>query len=569
MLLPRLILLPVLSAAAISKSNAKLPDLDPTTDLNALPNNALFTRWRPRFHFLAPSGWLNDPCGAMYDPVRDTYHLFYQYHANHVDWGNMSWGHATSRDLVTWKDVRGWHDAEPEALGTGPNGTYDHLGIFSGTAQPVGLDGKRDGNLTVFYTSVQHLPTGWNRPYIPGTESQSLATSSDGGLTWQKYKGNPVLVTPPAGWNITGWRDPFFQPWPEMDAILKQKSPHYYVIFGSGIKGVGPRIPLYSAPASDLTKWTFLGALLEVGQNTSFGDAAQTGSYGFNFEVSGAFSLTESAEHGGDGRTVHHFITTGSEGGDTPFHPNAHWALWAEGNMRRRTNGSAQFDIVSSGVVDWGNLYAVTSFWDAKNNRRVSWGWSPEDMNNYGIKAEGFQGSMGLPHSQGKKIQGDHFELKARLANVTGSAGFVVRASPGLKESTVVAYSPTTETITVNRDNSSLIKPFANYPVNGHFAAYNISGSGPEPFDIHVFVDGSLVEVFVNDRFALTTRIYPSSGDALDIWAYVEGGSASFKGVQVWTDMANVWPERPANSSSVLVTDSPEDTGNGTWWSGN
>ena len=70
-----------------------------------------------------------------------------------------------------------------------------------------------------------------------------------------------------------------------MDALLGQSAPHYYAVFGSGIKGVGPRIPLYSAPASDLTKWTFLGALWEPAYNTSLGTVLETGSYGFNFEV--------------------------------------------------------------------------------------------------------------------------------------------------------------------------------------------------------------------------------------------------------------------------------------------
>ncbi|KAF8070773.1 glycosyl hydrolase [Lyophyllum atratum] len=630
----------LLHALVTTGSNASPGNIDPNQDLNALPDNALFTRWRPHFHFLAPSGWLNDPCSALYDPTRDMYHLLYQFHPNHANWGNISWGHAMSRDLITWKDVGGWQDAEAEAIGTGGEGSYDHLGIFSGTGQPVSLKGEKNGNLTMFYTSVQHLPIGWNREYIVGSESQSLATSSDGGLTWDKYGGNPILIHPPGGWDITGWRDPFFLPWPEMDAILEQGSPHYYVVFGSGIRGVGPRMPLYSAPASDLTNWTFLGALFEVGQNVSFGgDPTKTGTFGFNLEVSGVFSLIESIKHGGDGKTAHHFITTGTEGGENSFHPSSHWAIWAEGDITRRTNGSAQFDIVSSGAADWGNLYAITSFWDAKNSRRVSWGWSPEDMNDFGIKAQGFQGSMGIPrelfvhkthnvlpptsgvpqnssatwsvdcngtytvttlgvrplpevvvglrasksrkvddhvitssaplmNAEGKNITADHFELKARLLNVTGSAGFIIRASPALEEFTTITYSSTTDTISVNRTSSSLITRFANFPVNGHFSTYTIAGSGTEGLDIHVFGDGSLVEVFINNRFALTTRIYPSRDDALGIWEYVEGGEASFEGVEVWTDMVNVWPGRPVDSSSALVVDSPEDTGNGAWWSG-
>jgi len=47
-------------------------------------NNTLFTRWRSHSHFIAPAGWMNDPCGSMYDPTRDVYHLFYQWHPQHM-----------------------------------------------------------------------------------------------------------------------------------------------------------------------------------------------------------------------------------------------------------------------------------------------------------------------------------------------------------------------------------------------------------------------------------------------------------------------------------------------------
>lgn len=77
---------------------------------------------------------LQDPCGAMYDPTRDEYHLFYQWHPEHINWGNISWGHATSKDLISWTDVGDWQGTDALALGPAGNGTYNGLGIFSGTA---------------------------------------------------------------------------------------------------------------------------------------------------------------------------------------------------------------------------------------------------------------------------------------------------------------------------------------------------------------------------------------------------------------------------------------------------
>jgi len=167
-----------------------------TSMIESMGNNTLFTRWRPQNHFIAPAGWMNDPCGLMYDPTEDLYHAFYQWHPEHINWGNISWGHATSRDMISWTDVGGWEGRDALALSPAGNGSYDGLGIFSGTAQPVNLTGGVDGTLLVFYTSVSKLPTSWSIPYQNGTESQSLAMSTDGGKTWQQYENNPVIEGP-------------------------------------------------------------------------------------------------------------------------------------------------------------------------------------------------------------------------------------------------------------------------------------------------------------------------------------------------------------------------------------
>lgn len=312
--------------------------------------------------------------------------------------GNGSWGHAVSKDLVTWEDPEGWRDTEPLVLQPGPYPQYDWLGTWSGSAQPVSLRGEYDGNLTIMFTCVDRFPVGWRENETVGSEEQCIATSSDGGLTWQKYAGNPVMNRPPEGWNFTGWRDPYFHPMPEIDALLGYEQSHYYLELGSGIHGAGPRMPLYTAQASDLTNWTYLGALFEFPGNFSWGgDPFRTGSMGYNFELAGFNSLVEQEEHGGDGSTLHYLINVGTEGGNNTYHPNPHWTMYALGDVSQRPNGSVAFDITFSAPIDWGNLYAATTFLDTKANRRILWGWSDEDMNGYGIVPQGFQGSLGLP----------------------------------------------------------------------------------------------------------------------------------------------------------------------------
>ncbi|KAL1583286.1 hypothetical protein WHR41_07866 [Cladosporium halotolerans] len=609
--------------------------------IRASGNNTLFTRWRPYSHVNAPAGWLNDACAPMYDPMRDEYHIFYQWHPNHINWGNISWGHATSKDMITWTDKGGWRDSEALALGPTGNGSYNGLGIFSGTGQPVNLQGEQDGTLLLFYTSVAYLPTNWRIPYTPYTETQSFAYSTDGGDTWQQYENNPVInattETAPMYWNVTGHRDPFFEPWPAMDNLLGASEPHYYMVMGSGIKGVGPRMPLWSAPARDLTDWTFLGSLWEPEANSSFGPVLATGSNAFNFEVSGFYSLPDSKGN------LHYYTTYGTEGGNVSFHQSPQWALWAEGTITPRENGSAQFNQIAGGVADWGNGYAITQFNDTKNDRRIQWVWTREDLVGdeglFSATQQGFQGALAIPReifvhethgvlnpngslntgdsflsqradgtydvsTQGRRPASDvmeglregaghachatnetftssemfadtsaaSYELLATFSGASsGPVGLVIAASPDGSEKTHVFYNPANSTVLVDRSASSMIKEFGNATVTGYFHPYTMAATGAvEDIVMHVIVDGSLVEVFVNERFALSTRVYPSQTCSTGYGVFVgEEGEARVKSFEAWVGLKNVWPERPEDSSSELVWDSVEETNNYTWWSGN
>lgn len=577
---------------------------------------------------------MNDPCAFMYDPVRDEYHGYYQSHPEHISWGNISWGGAKSKDLIHWEDIGGWQGREPLSLSPGANGSYDQLGIFSGTAQPVNLQGEQDGTLLIFYTAVSYLPTNWRSHYEPGTETQALALSHDGGETWEKYDGNPIInattETAPMNWNLTGFRDPFFEPIPELDELLQVDEPHYYAVYGSGIKGVGPRIPLWAAPARDLTSWTFLGALWEPVANTSVGPVLSTGSYGFNFEVSGFFPLKDRA--GKD----HWYVNMGTEGGNVSFHSSPQWSLWNEGHVVRRENGSAEFVPLTGGAGDWGLGYALTSFNDTKNNRRVQYAWLKEDNVGDGglfsANQQGFQGALSIPRelfvhevdhvvntteltesktaivengtarTLGVRPLDDvvaglrngstyaaysaktynestilsqcatsHMEIKTTVKNATGPVGLRIAASSDMEEYTTVMYEPSNHTILVERLHSSNVVEFNNETITGYFQPYTLlTTNQTESLTFDVFIDGSIVEIYVNERFALTARIYPSKSCSTGYGVYVgKGSTAEFDIVHAWVGTDNAWPQRPVNSSSQLVWDTVEETNNRTWWAGN
>lgn len=147
--------------------------------LHAQDNTTPTPQWRPVYHFTAPKNWLNDPNGLIY--IDGVYHLYYQHNPFENKWGHMSWGHATSRDLIHWEHLP---VAIPE-IEKKDTTTW----IFSGSAvldehnsSGFGKNGKAP--IVAIYTADQPKQQ---------KESQFIAFSNDGGLTYTNYAGNPVV----------------------------------------------------------------------------------------------------------------------------------------------------------------------------------------------------------------------------------------------------------------------------------------------------------------------------------------------------------------------------------------
>lgn len=210
--------------------------LDPATE-----------QYRPYLHFSPQENWMNDPNGMVYDD--GTWHLFFQHNPYGTRWGNMSWGHATSTDLVHWEE-------QPIAI---PQ-TFDENGtaiedIFSGSAvidegNTSGFGTAEDPAMVAIYTSA-YTPA---HPTHAGKQAQSLAYSTDGGMTWTKYEGNPVLDRDSAN-----FRDP---------KVFRYEDPEtgesYWVMVA--VEALDYKVVLYRS--DDLKNWDHL---------SDFGPANATG----------------------------------------------------------------------------------------------------------------------------------------------------------------------------------------------------------------------------------------------------------------------------------------------------
>ncbi|EGC21317.1 GH32 C-terminal domain-containing protein [Prevotella multiformis] len=176
--------------------------------------------YRPSYHHTPSYGWMNDPNGMFYKD--GVYHLCYQYNPYGSKWGNMHWGHAISRDLIHWKEVE-------------PTIARDPMGhIFSGSAviDKEGTAKYGKDAIVALYTSASDK----------NGQIQCMAYSTDGGYTFHKYPGNPVL-TPFDG--LKDFRDPkvFWY------APLKK----WYMIVSAD-----KEMRFYSSP--NLRDWTYISA---------------------------------------------------------------------------------------------------------------------------------------------------------------------------------------------------------------------------------------------------------------------------------------------------------------------
>ena len=163
---------------------------------------------RPQFHFTSKRGWNNDPNGMIF--YEGEYHLFYQHNPYEMEWENMSWGHAVSKDMVHWEEL-------PTAL------SPDNLGtMFSGSTvidyeNTAGFNKGNTPAMVALYTVDN-----------PEKQIQCLAYSLDKGRTWTKYDKNP-LIDSKAKWNSKDTRDPrvfWYKPGKHWVMVLNERDGH-------------------------------------------------------------------------------------------------------------------------------------------------------------------------------------------------------------------------------------------------------------------------------------------------------------------------------------------------------
>lgn len=439
---------------------------------------------RPQYHLLPAANWMNDPNGPIY--WQGMYHMFYQYNPNGAFWGDMHWAHAVSQDMVHWKHL-------PMALAPTPGGP-DKDGVFSGCAV---ID---HGGVTAIYTGVN-------------PETQSIATSGGDLTEWKKFAGNPVIAAPPAGLEVTGFRDPAV--WKEANTWL--------MALGSGFRGKGGAVLLYES--QDLRHWNYLHPLV-TGRMKAGASAKDPVDSGEMWECPDFFPLGDK-----------HLLIISTE-------RVVKYLLGSYADRRLQAE--------TTGGVDYGSYYAARTMTNT-GDRRILWGWLTEGRTDEAQRAAGWSGVMSLPRElklfqnqlqmrpaaevgslRGKRLgggaAGDCLEILAEIdPRDAPRAGLTLRLAPDRSEQTPVYYDREQRLLCVDRSHSSTDKSAHPGMQSGPFAL----GRG-EALRLHIFLDGSVIEIFANDRFCLTARVYPAGTRSTGIALYSSGGAAKMVSLEAW-----------------------------------
>jgi len=471
----------------------------------------------PRYHFLAPENHIGDPNGLCYWQGR--WHLFYQFRPQD-DPDHVYWGHAVSDDLIHWEDL-------PIALYPTPGNS-----CFSGSALV-----EHDRVLVVYHATNEG--------------NQIVASSDPLLLNWERISGTPGKVTIPPHPQEDGDGNPY-RVW---DPFLYKEGETYYSISGVFMGNHQDRHKrravwhLFASP--DLLDWSYRGNLVENDVFTEQGDDGSCSYFwplGEDKRLLIFFSHRSGSQHllGTYDRERERFIAESHEiyhagPASAAPDPQSPGKIIAILNKAGGRNGA---------IGNWNEVFTLP--------RRLSLGEygivHTEPAGDfaslrYGLKEMADQSVPRGHDTWLDGICGKSLELDAVL-HPGGSAvvEFNVLCSPDGEEYTTVRLTRGGEPYnrhggerwSVSIDTyRSTTNPGVGlpFPARSEFLRFN-----NEPFRIRLFVDMSIVEVFVNEQAALVERTYPEKADSTGVRLWASGDGAVLQRLSAW-QMKSMWSE--------------------------
>lgn len=458
---------------------------------------------RPKYHLLPAANWTNETHGLIHHNGR--YHIFNQKNASSILLRQINWGHFSSPDLLHWTE-------EKPALT--PDREYDRNGIWSGCAV---IDDA--GVPRLFYTA--------------GGEKMGVgmaAPKDDSLIEWEKSPLNPVIAEKPAEYSRTDMRDQYV--WKEGDL--------WYMIIGFGLEQDGePRGTLLLYKSEDLNEWSFVHLLFEgnpsVDQSGIFWEMPVFKKMGEKYVL----LVNRVPQKGIPARTQYWVGDFRNEKfiPDNPVPQNLEVInrLLSPSVADTPDGKVAAIAIIPDEIhgyanyeQGWAHLYSMPRVWELKDGKICQ---SPHPVMKELRKNHRNFARQTLPEDKPLVIcdEGHQMEIQATFyPEDARQFGFILYKNPDNSEYTKVYYDAESQEFVIDQTHSSQRRFI---PLNVRKDSYCLDLS--EPVDIHIFVDGSVVEGFINGEDAFTTRIFPMNEESSEIELFADGTNSEVE-VDFW-----------------------------------
>lgn len=472
---------------------------------------------RPIFHAMPAANWTNEPHGLVF--YNERYHIFFQKNSNGPYWGRIHWGHLSSKDLISWKE---------EKISLVPNTWYDFKGAWSGC---VFSDSYLTNDVPhIYYTSVDL-----------GKASIAEAIPMDNNLiNWEKRTDNPIIPHKPNGLD-EDFRDPY---------IFKHGE-NIYMIVGTRKNGKGATT-LHRYNKNSKT-WSNDGSLFYQ---------ATSSDYGAFWEMPVVIQMNDGkwmfiATPLGAKEGVETLYWVGTINHDGTFNPFSHIPKEIEvGNMSKDGFGLLSPSImqkngknIAIGIVPdklsgednyklgWAHTFSLPREWSIdSNNTLIQKPYEGLELLrsnavSYNSTERSLNGTQNMSPVCGKAIEIEGVFTISSQQNQ--KFGFRVRKSDD-NHAVEIFYEPHKNLFTVDaRSINRLVNDGWLY--NGLY-----SSPLPETLSVgqtckmHIFMDHSIMDIFINDKWAFSIRIFPTDYYSDGVEVFSEGTTTFINSLKAW-----------------------------------
>ncbi len=473
--------------------------------------------YRPIYHFVSPESTLNDPNGLSFWQGR--WHMFYQGYP--PEDRRQHWGHAVSDDLIHWRDL-------PYAIYPNPE-----KACYSGSALV-----EKDRVIAMYQ----------------GTKVGSMVAVSDDPLllNWEKVTGKAVIPNK----SPDGSRLPF----KVFDTCIWKKGNMYYSLSGGTLPHGpgGKRVRAnFLFRSKDLAKWEYLHPFVENDRYSLVGD---DGSCPYFWPIGNKHILLYFSHMSG-GKYLLGDYDTGrdkfvvTDGGDFNFGSADPAGVHAPSACPDGKGGVIAIFNMNPGkpTKGWNQIMSLPRLLTlaGKDDLRIEPAGDIESLRT----SHQHVGTTQLPANQElvlENIQGNAMELIAEIdPKGAPMVELNVLRSPDGQERTRILFfkergyrhrypgkrSKGNDTlISIDSSYSSTLPDVKSRPPE---TAPVLLGKD-EPLKLRVFVDKSVVEVFVNGKQCVAMRVYPGRKDSIGVSLRSQGKDAKLKSLDAW-QMKNIY----------------------------